>query len=118
MLITIVMPDQSTPVLSVADTDLIYDGQNYVAPWAARYVELYTLPTHALSLPFDTVQSQGLDVAARIRAFITSRLPDTTEPTDPSVVAVPDPSPGTCVCFVTCSGTELRFVKVEIDTTP
>ena len=118
MLITVVLPDQSTPVLTIADTDLIYDGQDFLAPWAARYVELYQLPVSALSLPFDDIQSQGLVADVRIKAFITSRLPGGLPPTDPQVVSATDTSYGNCVCFVTCSGTKLTYVKVEIDPNP
>lgn len=116
MLITVLMPDGRVVDLQVADTDLIYNGQGFVAPKDAEYVELYSVPTQALTVPFNaqhliTQLSTQTHIVARVLGYdlIASAV------TSPEIVAAVGPSDGQCVCFVTCSGTELRFIKVQVE---
>lgn len=114
MLITVLLPSGKQAQLQIADTDLIYDGQQFVAPQLAHYVELYTVPVTALSLPFN---AQGLTnvltTTVRWVVLVLGSEPLANAVTDPSAVIAPNPNPsGDCVCFVTCAGTELRFIRV------
>jgi hypothetical protein len=113
MLITVLMPDQTKMQLEVAPTDLVFDGTDFVSPSKAKYVMLYQMPTSALSLAFDDIAVQTLLASTNVQAQVLDRTDDTATQTDPTVVAVPDPSDGDCVCLVNCSGTQLGFVSVQ-----
>ena len=113
MLITVLMPDQTRMQLEVAPSDLVFDGTGFVPPSKANYVMIYQVPTSAMSLAFDGIAVQTLLSATAVQAQILDRTDDAATQTDPTVVAVPDPSDGDCVCLVNCSGTQLGFVSVQ-----
>lgn len=115
MLITVLLPSGSTASLDVGENTLVFDGSKYAEPLHLKYVELYALPVSAQSMPYKEVPAQTLSTAVRIRALVTA-LDLTEEPdTDPSLMAAPDPSGGQCICGLTCNGTELRFVVVQLE---
>ncbi len=109
--LVLILPDEKQVLVSVADDTLVYDGQNYVHPSVAKYVALYTVPVDALSLPFE-VASQEFMTRSLITAQVVAYNPVSKPSTNPLVIAEPDPSLGECVCFVTCKGTWLSYVRV------
>lgn len=113
MLLTVLMPDQTQVQLVVADNELVFDGSDFWGPQRVKYVILLTMPVAAVSLPFDDIASTLLQAEVRIRALVLNREPDPETQTDPQLLVASDPGNGTCVCFVTYTGTELRFVKVH-----
>lgn len=110
----VVMPSTMQAVLKVADNTLIYDGHDFVEPADAKYVMLYTVSIAALNLPFVNAQLD-LETKSYVRAAILRYDPISVTPTDPSIEAAPDPSLGTCICFITCHGTNIAYVKVTIN---
>lgn len=114
MILTVLMPDQSQVNVTVADDTLVFDGMDFLEPERIKYVVLYKMPVAAVSLPFDDIASVLLSASVRIRALVLNRFLNPYVGTDPKVVVVPKPVEGDqCVCFVTCKGTELRFVQVH-----
>jgi hypothetical protein len=111
MRITVQMP-VGTATLDVADNVLVFNGEAYVQPSQALYLDLYTLPVAAVSAPILGL-SQALSALVSIRAKVLSLDPTIVPYTDPSIVQAPDPSGGMCVCGVTCSGTDIRFAVVQ-----
>jgi len=116
MILTILMPDQSHAQIQVADTDLVLDGQGqFVEPRFAKYVALFHQPVDALSLPYDGLETRVMQAEVRVSAKVLDQAAYPAAETSPLIVTQPVPADtdGQCVCFVTCSGTELRFVQVH-----
>lgn len=111
MIITALTPGNASLQLDVADGLLVFDGRSFVEPSKLSYIELYTLPVEALSAEHrDLVEP--LLTRALMRALVVGKNPQSVPDTDPSVIVAPDPPDGNCVCALTCSGTDLRFVTV------
>jgi hypothetical protein len=110
----VTLPNATQVVLKVADNTLVFDGHDFVEPSEAEYVMLYSVDVAALSLPF-VEASITMTTKAYIKAGIVAYDAISVTPTSTSVVAEPDPSLGQCICFVTCTGTVLRYVRVIID---
>ncbi len=106
------LPDQTQALLSVAADTLVYDGQYFVQPSAAKYVALYSVPIAATTLPFGGLESNLAYVASQIKAGVLNYNPVEQLDSDPSLVIEPDPSLGICVCFITCKGTFFSYVQV------
>lgn len=114
MLITVQLPTGDTAILGTGDGMLVFDGSEFVSPQSLKYVELYGVPVSAYSTPYKEVPAQVLSTATRIRALVLGTDP-TAAPLDPSIVSAMDPSGGQCICGLTCNGTELRFVAVQLE---
>lgn len=109
--LTVVLINGTHAALPIADNTLVYDGANFVDPADAKFAMLYTAFVNAKSLTFngttDVLQASGYNKAAVI-SYDSASQPST----DPSVDVQPDPSLGVCICFLTCQGTNLQYVKV------
>lgn len=116
MIITALLPGGTQVELTIAPDTLVYNGDVFVNPSYLTYIELYTIPVDALTLPFREQQEMALQTSVRIKALVISRNSTVVPTTDPAVVAVPDPSLGQCICGLTCTGTDLRFVTVTVET--
>ena len=113
MLITALLPDGRSVQLGVAENTLVFDGLSFANPSDVSWIELYTIPVSAMSMPYKDVLSQALTAEVRIRASVLE-IDNTVVPvTDPSVVASLDPSNGECICGITCNGTDIRFANVH-----
>lgn len=108
--ITVYLPDQSLGILNVADGVLVYDGTNFVEPDVAKYVGLYDVPVSALTLEYKNL-IDALLVSQQVKAEVKEYDPQIVPTSDPDIIVAPNPSP-TCVCFITCSGTRIAYVKV------
>lgn len=115
MILIVLMPDQRQVQLNVADDVLVFDGIDFVDPARLKYVSLYTMPVESFSLPFDDLVSQRLTTAARVIARVLNRFVYPGLPDSPELETAPIPSPGQCTCFITCKGTDLRFVQVHTE---
>lgn len=112
MLITALLPDGQQVQLGIAQNTLVFDGTAFKSPSDISWIQLYTIPVAAVSMPYKDVLSQALVAQVTIRAIITE-ITDTVSPTtDPRVVSEADPAEGECVCGVTCNGTDIRFANV------
>lgn len=110
--LTVILPSQIQQVLDIEEPGtLVYDGQAFVDPQVAQYVMLYTLPVAAVGLPFEGA-IPNLVTSAYVQAGVVSYDGTPVIDTDPSLVTAVDPSGGTCVCFITCKGTWISYVKV------
>lgn len=114
MLITAQLPAGGAAVFGVADGTLVFDGSEFVKPQSLTYAELYGVPVNAQSMPYKELPAQVLSAAVKIRARVLNVDP-TEAPTDPTLVTVADPLGGECICGLTCNGTELRFVVVQLE---
>jgi hypothetical protein len=114
MIITVLLPSGNTATLDVADNVLVFDGSEFLTPKTGSYVMLYALDVAALSMPFKDVAAQPLLAAVKIRSIVKSVDNTSVLVTDPLLVAAPDPSGGLCICGITCAGTDLAFVKVQV----
>jgi hypothetical protein len=112
-IITALLPNGSQVHLDIADNTLVYNGAMFDEPQDAPYVKLFQVPVNAISLPFEG-QSQQLITDASVYAKVLSYDLTSRPSTDPSVDAQPDPSGGTCLCFLTCQGTWLSYVQVTL----
>lgn len=116
MILIALMPDQSQIQIQVADTDLVLDGRGqFVEPQFAEYVALFHQSVDALSLPFDGIETQILQAEVQISAKVLQQAAYPAAETSPLIITQPGPADtdGQCVCFVTCTGTALRFVQVH-----
>jgi hypothetical protein len=111
MIITVQLPN-GTATLGVAEDLLVFDGEQFVDPTNAAYLELFSIPVEALSSGFSSL-AVTLSAAVRLRANVLGLDPTVVPVTDPSVVIAVDPSDGKCICGITCAGTNLRFVIVK-----
>lgn len=102
-----------TGMLNVADTDLVFNGQDFVPARDALYCGLYTVSVDALSLPYKDIAAQMLTTQVILKAAVVNYSALAEPVTDPTVIAEADPSGGQCVCGVTCNGTRLSFVIVQ-----
>lgn len=114
MQLEVYLPSGPNGVLNVADTDLVYNGSQFVKPEDALSVFLVRAPVQALSLPYKGV-TEMLVTAWSIKALVQSRTPSSVPVTDPDVVHVPDLSPE-CICGITCRGVNLQYVQVKVQT--
>lgn len=113
MILTILLPDGTNATVDIAVDTLVYDGSGFVQPADAQYVALYSLPVDAVTLPYKDIDALPISAAVTIRAFVISRDPTIVDPTSPDVIVAPDPSFGTCICGITCQGTEIRYIVVQ-----
>jgi hypothetical protein len=113
MILTALMPDQSTVGVDVPDGQLIYDGRSFMWPLDAQWVALYTVPTEAESADYKDVVL-ALATNQYIRAKVMHPPPTSTLDPTISPKVQPDPANGECVCGITCAGTNIRFAKVFI----
>lgn len=111
MIITVQMPT-GTATLGVAEGLLVFDGEQFVEPAHAAYLELFAIPVEALSAGFMSL-AVTLSAAVKIKAVVIGVDPTVVPVTDPSVVVAIDPTDGQCVCGITCSGTDIRFAVVK-----
>ena len=112
MQLTVYLPDSTTGVLDVADTDLVYNGTQFIKPEDALSVFLVRAPVQALSLPYKGV-TEMLVSSWTVRAFVQSRDAVPVATTDPQVVHTTDLSPE-CICGITCNGINLQYVQVKV----
>lgn len=111
MRITVQLPT-GTATLDVADDVLVFNGEAYVQPKHAMYLELYSLPVNALSKPMQGLADM-LHTQVSIKAKVVGIDPVVVPVSDPSVIQVPDPAEGMCICGITCAGTDIRFAVVQ-----
>lgn len=115
MIIRAQMPDGSIAVLDVADNTLVYDGQEFKAPSSLKYVEVYALPVEALTTNYKEVV-ESIQTYASTKALVINVDPTSVPDSDPLLTTALDPSGGQCVCGLTCTGTDIRFVVVTVET--
>lgn len=113
MILSVYLPDSKIGTLTISEGDLVYDGTEFVKPEIAKYVALYDVPVQAVSLEYKNIVDI-LFVSQQTKAFVQSIDLTPSPTTDPEVIAEPDPNiTGICVCFITCRGTWLSYVKVS-----
>ncbi len=109
--LTVVLPDNSTALLYIADLQLVFDGIRFVEPSDAKWVTLISVPVHALTKPFADIPSALIYTDAFVRAAVVGY--DALAYPIEDAVTEPDPSLGNCICFITCTGIDLRYVQVQ-----
>lgn len=114
MQLKVYLPTNKIGILNVADGDLVYNGITFVKPENADYVELRDIPVNALSLEYKGIVEMLL-VSQIISAKVIEYIPVAVPVSDPQVIVEPDPSSGQCICFITCSGLNLSYVKVTVE---
>lgn len=112
MLISLKLPDGELTGVEVADDVLVYNGSEFVNIKDAKYVVLYHVPVSAYTQPFRDLATSLIVANYYVRALVTSKVESPVTTTDPLLVSVADPSGGECICFVTCNGTNLSYVKI------
>jgi len=115
MIITVLLPSGAQATLGVAENTLVFNGQDFVTPEDLQYAELYTVPVQALSMPYRQLSSLMLSTMVKIKALVTAKDPTVVPTTDTQLVAADDPTLGQCLCGLTCSGVDLRFVTVSVE---
>lgn len=105
-------------VIDVDSTDLVLSNGAYVPVQTAPSVTLVGAAVDSKFTPMNRtpVPSGGLDLSQtqQQELRVCWREPVGTDdyPNEEVVVAT-DPSGGTCVCGITCSGTDLSYVVVQ-----
>lgn len=101
-------------IIDVPYTALVLSNGNYVPVQTAPSVTLVGTDITVPFTPFDTAQIQESITTKQTQDIrVCWREPsDVTQYPDGSVIEATDPSGGTCICTITCNGTDLSFVKV------
>lgn len=113
MLISLMMPTGEIEDVEIADDVLVYNGSEFVRAADATYLVLYHVPVSAYTQPFRDLATSLIVSSYYVRAFITNKVAQTVAVSDPTAITASDPSQGQCLCFVTCNGTDLSYVKIH-----
>ncbi len=113
MLISLKLPDGVLTDVEVADDILVYNGSDFVKIADAKYVVLYHVPVSAYTQPFRDLATSLIVASYYVRALVLSKAAHVVTTTDPLLVTAADPSQGQCLCFITCNGTDLSYVKIS-----
>ncbi|MNX96909.1 hypothetical protein D3C86_1292510 [compost metagenome] len=112
--LTLVTPTGATAV-DIPDGYLVQDANgDYVPPERATAVLTYTA---TVDHPFTPFVDGGVPTILGVpQSFIygvcrTEEVPVVEFPDD-TIPIIPDPTGGQCICFVTCAGTNISYVKV------
>lgn len=112
--LTLVTPVGATAV-DIPGGYLVQDADgDYVPPDAATSVLTYSA---TLAHPYTPFVDGGVPIVIDVpQSFIygvcrTEEIPAVEFPDD-TIPIIPDPTGGNCICFVTCEGTNISYVKV------
>ncbi len=101
-------------IIDVPSDVLILSGGRFTYPAVAATITLTEQPVTSNFTPhFSGAVADSLATSGQEEVRVCYREPsDIQQYTDTDVVEAVDPSGGSCICGVTCVGTELTYVKV------
>jgi hypothetical protein len=105
-----------TVLLSIPDNSLVFDGREFVSPKKAKRVMLGLIGQANFMSPgpvtLDQFQSRHALIMRNyfLCTVLGTDVSSTGQPSD--VITIPDPNDGICLCGVTCTGTNIQYVKV------
>lgn len=102
-------------VIDVPDSVLILSNGQFVLVQTAPTVTLVGVPVTDTYTPFNAQQMQEtlvIQQTQELRICWREPIPTQQYP-DNNVIEANDPSGGTCVCGITCSGPEITYVQVQ-----
>jgi hypothetical protein len=113
-------PNGTQQVIDVDKEALILSDNAFVPVQSAKTITVHSIPASFDFTPFSADQAAvHLDSATLNEVRVCWREPVGTDDfPNQNVIAAVDPTDGSCVCGITCMGTELAYAKVSnVDTT-